>query len=146
MGGIVFPFSKVKKEISTHFHSTHNPIVFYASLKFRYAVSSAGVDAKHQARERNRADSERATGCHLDRPVRAQEAALQTELIHNLRARSVPHLGTLGEDHFRVLDRRLELGQRSSWNFDTSWKSFRFHSCSNTMYKKFYGFTRVLVG
>jgi hypothetical protein len=49
-------------------------------------------------------------GCHLDRPVRAQEAALQTELIHNLRARSVPHLGTLGEDHFRVLDRRLELG------------------------------------
>jgi hypothetical protein len=39
----VFPFSKVKKEISTHFHSTHNPIVFYASLKVRYAVSSAGV-------------------------------------------------------------------------------------------------------
>jgi hypothetical protein len=30
----VFPFSKVKKEISTNFHSTHNPIVFYASLKF----------------------------------------------------------------------------------------------------------------
>ena len=44
------------------------------------------------------------------RPVRTQEAVLQTELIHNLRARSVPHLGTLGEDHFRVLDRRLELG------------------------------------
>jgi hypothetical protein len=111
----------------------------------RYAVSSAGVAAKHQAREGhaelnskrrvdpatsvrndcgeftflpnldskgagNRVDSERATGGHLDRPVRAQEAALQTELIHNLRARSVPYPGTLGEDHFGVLDRRWELG------------------------------------
>jgi hypothetical protein len=39
-----------------------------------------------------------------------QEAALQTALIHNLRVRSVLHLGTFGEHRFLVLDRRLELG------------------------------------